>query len=345
MKVLVLNQGHTDNIGDVAINSVITESLKQANIKYESKPFWEEKLVYGKLLSNNIFCKMIMKIIVRFQFTIDLFNYLYVKKNINIKEYDSIIIGGGELLSGHMGFNSSLYVYSKIAKKNKIKFFLIGVSGDLNIPKNRFERNKKSLRCFSEIFVRDEYTNNIMKEKYNVNSTYYPDVVFSYNKIFNKYNNNIKKNDSVVIVPFLCTDSLLKKMDMKSVDDYYMYYYKLLCTNNLLHYKIIVTVTTKEDIDFSKELYEFLKKKNLNVLYVDYSSLENYLSLINNSKYIISGRMHSMILGYIYNNICFPIPFKEKLIYFQKDINEKNKDFFENKSYESIKCLINNIRK
>ena len=45
-KVLVINQGHTKNYGDIAINNTITEFFRKKGLEVDFLPFWEEKQLY-----------------------------------------------------------------------------------------------------------------------------------------------------------------------------------------------------------------------------------------------------------------------------------------------------------
>ena len=104
-KILVLNQGATQNYGDIAINNTIITYLKKQGFEVDYFPFWLEELVFGKKYEK--IPKFIMKVIWHLQFLLDGLLKKTIRKNIVILKYDAIIIGGGELLCGHRGFNTA----------------------------------------------------------------------------------------------------------------------------------------------------------------------------------------------------------------------------------------------
>ena len=124
--ILIVNQGHTRNYGDVAINSTITKFFEEKNMKVDFMPYWEETLVFGKNYKKIPY--RIISIIMNNTFLVDLFNKVSIKKQIKNKNYDAVIIGGGELIGNHDGFNSSLNVITKIFPKKNIRVYLLCVS-------------------------------------------------------------------------------------------------------------------------------------------------------------------------------------------------------------------------
>ena len=47
-RILLLNQGKTKNLGDIAINETISTFLNKQNIVVDNELFWSEENVYGK---------------------------------------------------------------------------------------------------------------------------------------------------------------------------------------------------------------------------------------------------------------------------------------------------------
>lgn len=345
-KVLLLNQGNTNNIGDLAINSVLTKILEKENIDYDFLDYWVEDKIFGKLYinrGNNLFYKFILKIIFHFQILLDIYYICYLKRNINLNNYDSIVIGGGELLCGHKGFNTAIYNITNVSRKKNIQLYLIGVSGDLRMPQKRIKRYSKSLTKFKKIFVRDEYTKKILNDVYKVESTLYPDVVFSYNKVFGE-KRFLNKENSILLVPTYFNKESFKNMNIHNEEQFVDYYMKIIFEEMNRYDKLYITNTAIEDEKITKKIIRRLQKENLNFEYIKYESLDDYFKLICKTKKIISGRMHAMIMGCICGNDFRVIPFKEKLINFEKEYRKVDMQYIEELSYNSVLRLCECLR-
>ena len=113
MKVLLLTQEATPNIGDKAIGLVEKETLESQNYSVEKCKFWDAREIMKCELSS-----FWGKILQRFPLLLDIFVYSWIK-NKNLSDVDIAIIGGGALLSRHKGFNSALNMWTKILSKTK----------------------------------------------------------------------------------------------------------------------------------------------------------------------------------------------------------------------------------
>lgn len=346
-KILVLNQGITENYGDIAINDTIITFLKNQGFQVDYFPFWLEELIFGKEYVK--IPNLIMKIICHLQPILDLRMKRVIKNHIEISKYNAIIIGGGELLCGHRGFNTALYIWTKIAKKNNVPIYVLGVSGNKKMHRNLLKRNKKSLQRCTEIWVRDTYTYKICKNLYNVNCKHKPDVVFAYKTICRSAE-KVKKSyirNSLICVP-ISYEILKNKMNFKSQEEYFFYLCGLIDKKLKPNDEIIITSTVGTDNRFSNDFYEWLKQhlKNNSVTFKKYTNIDDYINLVNNAHTIISARMHALILGLIYGCDIVVIPFKEKLEIFEKEYSSKiNLENIEREALESLEEISKDINR
>lgn len=325
-KILIVNQGQTQNYGDIAINTTISKFLKEKGIDVDFMPYWEETKIFGKNYKNipNIIIRNIMKI----NMIVDFLNEISIKKQIKGKKYDAVIIGGGELIGNHVGFNSSLYVLTKIFKKKNVPIYLLAVSGDTDISKKMKRRYKKAISRCKEVIARDNHTSQICENVYNTKCINGVDVVFAYLKIIDRkyYEEQVVKKNLAVIVPISFNNKIKETLKLDNKKEYYKYIMQLVNQNNNNFDKLVVTSTVLDDGKAAKELYEYLKE-NLHkneIEYADYSSLLDFIKLLKESKIVISARMHAMILGLIYGNDIEVIPFKKKLQVFKNEYQDKH---------------------
>lgn len=343
-RILVTNQGITENYGDVAINDTIVSYFKDKDFEVEFFPFYSEELVLGKRYKR--IPKVIIKSIYHIPSLLDFLVKNAIKRNLKKINYDAIIIGGGELLCGHREFNSSLYTWTKIAKKYNIPVYLVGVSGDGELPKSLLERNRESLNRCSWIYVRDGYTKKICNEIYKVECECGPDVVFGYNQICNK---NLTKNEiknGLICVPINFSYAIKHNMGLESIEEYYMYLLNLIKKNVKEKEKIIITSSVYDDNDFNKKFSIFVKNelKEHEVFFEEYTNIDEYIKLLEKSRIVISARMHALILALINNCEIVAIPFKKKLEVFSKEYSSKtdilNKEQLVIEKFEKLHNII-----
>lgn len=324
-KILLINQGNTDNIGDIAIYETISKYFEQSGYKVDFFPFWSEEIVFGK--NYNIYPQLLKKIMWHNIGFVDLLNIFAIKRNFKSFDYSAVIIGGGELLSGHPGFNSSLTVWAKILEKKQIPVYLLGVSGDVNMSSDLLKRNKKALNSITKVWVRDALTKEMCWDTYGIKALYSPDVVFAYHAITHKENMQLNKS-GLVIVPIEFYNLIRQNLYLEDENAYFEYLEQI--TMSAWQEKEVINITSsaKTDDSTSYRFYKYLKHKNdiIDINFLHYSNIQNYEEIVLASRKIISGRMHALILGVINDCIVDIIPFKEKLIVFGKDYSNRDVD-------------------
>lgn len=185
-KILLITQGHTPNIGDYAIARCEEEFFKSQGFEVVRAPYEiqiSEKLrLTGKLaiLTNKIFSKC--------YFLNDIWHKKRIKSllanaDCNPEDFSCAIIGGGELVGSHKGFNSSFYNWCKVLSDKRIPIAVHGVSGDINMNARLLERYKVSLRKCFRVSVRDRKTVANFKKAYDFVPFYSPDAVFAFPKL------------------------------------------------------------------------------------------------------------------------------------------------------------------
>ncbi len=335
-KILILNQGKTKNYGDIAINETIDTFFRNKGFKVDNYIFWLEEFAFGKNYSR--LPEIIKKILWKLHFVRDYFLRRAIKKNIKLKEYNAVIIGGGELLSSHLGFNTALYTWTKILSNYNIPIYIIGVSGNNQLTNKLSDRTKKALEKCAKILVRDSYTYKLLNETYNIKCQKKPDVVFSYKQICvntkEKMKNENKK--AIMCVPIMY-ETLKENMGFHSKQEYFVYLENLIKENLNSGDEIIVTTTVYDDNNLARDFYLWLKenKNYAEIIFKEYTNIDDYIDLLNLAHTVISARMHALILALLYDCNIVVIPFKEKLKVFEKeycskiDIKEVEKESLE----------------
>jgi len=336
-RVLVINQGNTNNYGDIAINRTISHFLKDYFI-VDYLPYWSENDIFGSLYSKY---KILYKIIMKFSCLRDIFYLFFLKKRIKVS-YEKVIIGGGELLSGHIGFNTAFYNIIKFFKKRS-PIYVIGVNGNANLKKHLLKRYKKALFFPAKIMVRDYFTKDVLKNEYGIDANVYPDVVFSYRLVENDHDKE-KKEGIIVLSPIEYWDEFGEYLGITCESDFINFLIEKTLAKRSFDEKIVVAPTVDTDNGIARKIYKKLTTlPGINASLEEFSSLEDYIAILKRASIVVSCRMHGLILALDYACTIESIAFKNKLAVFKKEYQDNpiNISSITEKSRESLFNLLN----
>lgn len=318
-RVLLINQGHTSNLGDVAINTVITTFLKNHDIDVICRPF-EERVEYFSFLPLPIRL-FVGKCILHIEAIIDLLNTLRIRRYLKTVSASAAVIGGGELLIGqHPGLNSAFFCWTRELHKRGIPIVVVGVSRDSTRHPRFDSRYIQALEKCSYISVRDHSTQNFLQDAFHIRDVQYaPDVVFSYRSIASEDTSVQYKRDLTLCVPMAYSVSLSTFLGVASEDEYFDYILRLITQHTSPTARVAFTTTTREDVDTANRLARYATEHGLDARYIDAPSLTSFIALLSKTQLVVSCRMHACILGLEYDCKVVPIPIFEKLSVFQKE--------------------------
>ena len=336
--VLILNQAHTCNLGDIAIGESISSWISENGWNPITLPFWDENSVF-KSLSYTKFSALLKTI----PFTANIIVGRWVKQSLDLlmksQNIDCAVIGGGELFCSHRGFNASFYCWVKEFVKRGIPVCVLGVSGDKGLNSTQVKRNKEALsHCFL-VSVRDKYSVSVFNELYDINADYAPDSVFLLH-----FNLNNNESDGLVCVPVRLTNEMLESFGELSDVDYY--FKQIVSLSHVNH--VVFTSTEERDQSYIKELCEKINiKYKTDFVYAPYVDIESFCAWVSSAKYVLSGRMHAMIIGLLHGCKPIPITFKKKLQVFNEEyccnVNIDDVVNLVRTKYENYKIEINDI--
>lgn len=363
MNILLINQGHTDNLGDKAIAKTMSDILyKISGAKVTVMPFIpNEKSVEMKALKNEKSeaveyrrISLLRKVVRSIKRKINGIGKNYddqitsYKKNImelidNGITYNLAIIGGGELIKGNKHpFFYSLQAWSEILEEKGIPAALIGVSSDSKFNCYEINRIQKVLSKYVTIVVRDQKTKEIFSNDLKINCECIPDVVFVHRYLNEKNTMYTKKENKIAFCIYAFQELSNRKIYRDSLDKYYEFWFELI--EKYRDEKVpVLSYTTYSDYCESCRFKKWLKdKKNYDIELEEINTMDEFIYYVNQYKQIVSGRMHSMILALQYGTTITPIIIKNKLSVFEKEWGEYtfNYDIDGKKIYDEYKNLI-----
>ena len=301
--VIIINQGWTDNLGDVAIGKTLKKELKDFHpLELQFAPIMAKpaQTTASKILE-------LIKLDCRYR--------RWIKKQLNeISEpISAAIIGGGELLATNMNFNSAMKIWIEQLHKRK-SCVPLGNRGGYTNPIYRM-RYKSALAKADEICVRDAYSKQVVEKCYARTPLSYPDVVFLYGKEKKTHDKNSKGKK--VCCNVLSYDYYKNAGGSKSKEEYFDEWKEILDSYTDSDTIILFSSTTIED---RKTTEEFSKKYVWQKSCVSFpDTVDEYWSQLEDVDYVISGRMHAMILAMQQGCICVPYEWKDKLEVFKRE--------------------------
>lgn len=351
-KILLVNQGHTDNLGDKVICEVMSRILKE---KYEVdvmpyisteeekdiKQKEKEALNSDNKSKNNNLKRYIYKIVPDYYF----YNFKYqkeIKKRLANKKYDLVIIGGGELISSFHPFVSAFKSWVSIVKRYlDCPIAVFGVSGDF--PKDIYAQRvyaKYIAKC-NYVNVRDKNTISILKDKYNIEANYSPDCGFLYKNM--RGEEGLTAKEHIVVAMIHSYEEIKNVISYNNKYEYFDYWYEMIVDKLKHNSKVVLAYTTYVDKISCIEFKEYIEsnKEVDNIDLINTDSLNSLVELFSKSNTVITGRMHAMILSLTYNNVVFPYIFKEKIRVFNEEWI--NSTFNINQVEATIKNEFNNL--
>ena len=317
-KVLLINQGHTANLGDILISKVMSGFFLEQGFEIETLPY--DDVVQNRFRLPFDKKNILPRLIERIPFVMDYANFKRINNLVKGKKFSFAVIGGGELLASHHGFNSALLMWCRLLEKKNIPVYLYGVSGDTDMSFFYKARYKRALKTCRSISVRDHSTESILRDYYKIKATYYPDVVFSFWHFFKKP--QIDKKNRVICIPKQLTDRQLRTLGLRNHVDFYDYLINLVQKSGASN--IILTSTEAEDRDAILGFYRYcVNNTHYNIKLIFSPSVEEFINMLAASSCVISCRMHACILGLLNDTDILPVPFKEKLAVFAKEYSDK----------------------
>lgn len=340
-KVLLINQGHTQNLGDILISEVMSRFFIQQGFEVDVQPY--DDIVQNRFRLRFDSKNIIPKIVERIPYFMDYANSKRIRALLDRKKYDFAVIGGGELLASHYGFNSSFVTWCRLLREKHIPVYVHGVSGDTEMSDFYLKRYKRALKTCQYVSARDHSTESILQNVYSINASYCPDVVFSYKHFFELPLED--KTGDVICVPMPINENQLQTLGLRDRNDFYCYLAKLIEKNDISDSKrIIITSTEAEDMDAVIGFYRYcLKNLRYDFKLVVNPTVNEFIGLLAKSSCVVSCRMHACILGLLSGNDIIPVPFKEKLAVFAREYS--NAKVLEDTIEQSYAGLLNIVER
>ncbi len=309
-KVLVSGYIGFNNFGDEAIFLALSSHLKS------------KKCSVSALCNNENEVKK----------TYDVITYNYKKPFEILKAIllnDILISGGGSLLQNKTS-NFSLIYYLFIIFLAKLfnKKVIIFAQGIEPINGKFFEfLTKTVLKMTNFISVRDKKSQNLLNS-WNIKTELLSDPAYSLIE-----NIKINQDKKGLIVQLRSFEGIDDKF-ISDLADVIAKYYQGEIT--------VLSLQNEYDKDICLSFIEKLKKYNANAKFIPYQGIKETIDVLNNAKYVISARLHGLIVSYALENKCFGLIYDEKIRTLCDELNIENIEI-KNYQKDELDIKLNNF--
>lgn len=315
MKILVLNQFNSDNIGDKLIGETISGYLSSKGIDVTSGGYAQmspQSIVHSEKGIDLIgkckkWCPPWLKYILLYKRRIR-----SEAKKCCAEDMDAIVIGGGQLIKQGGVFPYCFRDWANYAIKHGIPLFIYGVGVDDHIGNKESELYRKGFENAKVISCRDEQSGNNLRKITNKDIVVWPDVVFAAGTLPHLFD-----GDNLVVMPYDYDTAHLHFNTLVSREKYYN---DLLVKIRSERYKeLLLSSTTSSDLDECYQFGEFLNKNNIAYRIVQIQNFQELTKVYSGARKIYSGRMHALIVGLLCGIEVEPIEVSNKIRDFRKN--------------------------
>ncbi|MEI3598482.1 MULTISPECIES: polysaccharide pyruvyl transferase family protein [unclassified Oceanobacillus] len=252
-----------------------------------------------------------------FNFLLKLLKRKNTVRNYVAKTCDVGVQIGGSIFMQREGWRENTERKKRMLVKNQ-PFFVLGANFGPYYDEEFYLLNKSVIEKYTDICFRDQYSFNLFKDLKNVRIA--DDIVF---QLDSNVNNDLIKSQNKNIVISVIKPSF--REELKESDSIYYEKIKDIATyfiNNGYNVTLISFCEHEGDDEAINSITKLTPKKYRKKIKKHFYKLdiEETLSIIATSDFVVATRFHSMILGWLYGKPVFPIAYSEKMTNVMKDV-------------------------
>ena len=324
MKILVILDAFTDNLGDTAIafctKNMLLHRFPNAEVCFQSYrgKYSRPVRMNGKVKKYTRGILRHLKKIVPEKFIRRAHWYWQNRDEIRHKHrnttYDLVAIGGGPLIDAYWMYPFAFWVWaSKYHAFSTNRVIMLGTGYGFNLSQFDKRLVSNALKNVKKAYLRDESSMVRFQQDFQYSSELMYDVAFTISKFISA---NPRLNQ-VTFFP-LWFDAVRKEYTYEA---YFSHWLESAKDSYSKGYKIVLSTTeTSQDLNILKHLEAELIVSNIPIEVIIPNNLNELVATISASSAVFSGRMHALIIGYSYGCECIAFPDTLKLTNFRTEI-------------------------
>lgn len=322
--ILVLNQYNSDNIGDKLLNEMLCKNIERLGYKTINRGFaltTKQEVSYAKDIS-----KFKIKDKIKKYFPEHLKFYVKYKKRLidvsamlNVDNCLAVVIGGGQLVKHNSVFMDCMQYWVNWANENNIMSCLYGIGVDTGLTNNEINKYKEILSCCAYVNCRDEESKLILENRIGIKDVKLsPDIAFTLDVPTKK------SKEYELIMPYNFETAVAAFGLKKSIEKYYDEILEIIKRNGSPN-DIILSATTSSDAIECMRLKLYLKDKGFDSRIKEVVDWDDLIDVMSKSKYVVTGRMHAMIVAKAVGTTFYPLLISDKIRQFCKEYKDTKK--------------------
>lgn len=320
MRILVLNECYSNNIGDQAIAEAFVISLSNLGNNVTVKDFSFRGQLENSVAADRRWGRMrkaVPRPIKRLHFLLR--NIAFAVRE-SKKEYDCAVIGGGQLILGDSNFPWAMLLWVTAMKFFGKRVYVLGVGAGEKFSTLEYYAYSLALRQTTKVILRDQNSIETVRKIFRVEASFCPDLVYSGMATPTE----VTARQKQCIVCIGAHSVHLRYADETtgvplSLQQYLADWKRIVRTYLAEGYRVVLMATTQEDLEQSRELFCCLgDHDNVELLSVVPTHREFYRAALR-AEVLVSARMHALILGHIAGARIIPYFISKKITSFSSE--------------------------
>ncbi len=330
---LIIAESFSDNVGDQAIAYAMRQALEDReyavkNIDYTGK--LQKSRNTSKPISNKFWrnLKHRLRLLIGFFWAI---KNLPIIWDTAIKQYDLVIVGGGQLILDNSKFPLALYLWIKLLGRNNGNIYVVSCGVGESFCWIEKILIKKALRQSKGIYFRDIRSIENAQRNFGVNAKYCPDIAYYLSKnIPSKQNVNRAYVLGLSIIDYRVYIRHASEMSISPLSeaDYINKWAENVVTHVRAGEHVALISTTEVDQRYSEEVFSKVQNTcgDKVSLYPKAENWNNFIIQLSSCDSLLSGRMHGLILAHISGVRPIPYLVNKKVEAFSDEYLSKSLD-------------------
>lgn len=344
-KILLINECHSDNIGDQAIAFAMKEMLEENGHSVITADFTCTPPSSEGFRRRRTIQKTIRDITPSFIKKI-FFAIRAIKKinSITKEDFDIAVIGGGQLILGSCNFPIAMILWAAAIKTRKKKLHVLCVGAGEQYSFWERSLYKISLKMADTVLLRDKKSIATSAAEFDVSTGLCPDIVYH----LHKERHNVKRSLTLICpTDYSVYERYRKEMcaPLYTREEYIDMWEEIIINQISSGNTVLLSATTKEDLEISRAIKSDLEKRGLHIdITTELPSFTQFLEIASQCSSVISGRMHALILAHIAGATPIPYKISKKLVSFSEEYLTKSPGEIKHAIATNLKPTLNGMQ-
>lgn len=311
---LIIGESYSDNVGDQAIADAMREALVDRGYLVKNADYTcrlQKSINNSRPISNRLWRNFRHRIRLLIGFFWAVKNFSIIRET-SIKNYDLVIVGGGQLIFDNAKFPIALYLWIRLLRKNNSNINIVSCGVNESFCWIEKVLIKKALQLSKGVYFRDLRSIENAQRNFGINAKYCPDIAYYLSKkILSRHQIKLRNVMGLSVIDYRVYIRHAGEMSVKPLTELEYIDKWTLDIFAYVEAGLNVALLSTTDTDYMYAEQVFAKVKNVcgNRVFLQPKPLnwEDFINQLSSCNSLLSGRMHGLILAHISG--VSPIPY------------------------------------